>query len=340
MKEISINHIEGSSKVGVLTRRILKIFRLEQLIIALDKVRTRAKILRQSCPSQRPIFASLALSGGKFLLALFSLNLCCFFIEGTSASELTNYPEFCQQAATNEAIFRNFKQNPIYRQILEHVSCESGQEYLEGIITESPEFIELFDQFRTNDYIGSPLIYDYKEYGWFSPTTLRYVKVASDIKKSFGDISQMHIAEIGGGYGGQCKILADALGFASYTIIDLPDCTPLTRKYLSLHQIDNASCIDSNNFSALGSYDLVISNYAFSEIDREEQLLYIQYLIKNTPSGYMTMNFMPNDLISMPLKELLEILYQNKRQTRVEREHPNTHPNNLILYWYTTSKES
>jgi len=51
-------YTEGGSKVGILTRRLLKIFRLERVTIAYGKARVKTKILMQSRRRQKPIFES------------------------------------------------------------------------------------------------------------------------------------------------------------------------------------------------------------------------------------------------------------------------------------------
>jgi len=49
-------YTERDSKIGFLTRRLLKIFRLERVTIAFGKARVKTKILTQSRRSQQPIF--------------------------------------------------------------------------------------------------------------------------------------------------------------------------------------------------------------------------------------------------------------------------------------------
>jgi hypothetical protein len=51
-------YTKRDSKVGILTRRVLKIFCLERVIIAYNKARVKAKILMQSRRSQKPTFES------------------------------------------------------------------------------------------------------------------------------------------------------------------------------------------------------------------------------------------------------------------------------------------
>ncbi len=258
-----------------------------------------------------------------------------FSIDAVSLTTGTTYPAFCQQAVMDAEVFAHFKRNPYYQQILEHLSYETGCAYLEFIIQTYPDLVSFFDKFRENDTLGDPITSDYGRYGWFSPTTLRYIKVAGDLKQQFGDLSKMHIVEIGGGYGGQCKILAELTGFASYTIIDLPEGIALTKKYLSLLGIQNVNFIENNLLEQVGSYDLVISNYAFSEIDQSEQQKYLKHVINPTKNGYMTMNFISQHLKSLSIDDLIRVLHSSNKKGKVKKEYPNTHPDNLILIWKT-----
>ena len=266
-------------------------------------------------------------------LLVLGVALWNFSALAISSTEMTAYPGFCKRAVADEAVFENFKSHPSFQQILEHVSYRQGLNILDVILRIDPSIVALFDKFRENDAIGHPVVCHYDRYGWFSPTTLRYIKVACDLKKQFGDLSKMHIVEIGGGYGGQCKILADLTGFASYTMIDIPDGLALTKKYLSLHGIQNINYIEHTNVAEVGSYDLIISNYAFSEIDRTEQQLYLDYVINPTQNGYMTMNFMTQALGSIPKDELIQTLLMKNKKLQVQKEYPNTHPNNMIFIW-------
>ena len=46
------------------------------------------------------------------------------------------------QCLNNEELFKNFKQNNIYKHILEHVSNEIGSEYLKIIKEQTPSIIK------------------------------------------------------------------------------------------------------------------------------------------------------------------------------------------------------
>jgi len=275
-----------------------------------------------------------------FSYVLFSYLIflsCTVHVGAQSITRGTYYPDFCQLAAKNDYVFNSFKRNPVYREILEHLPYELGALYLKTISAEYPELLAHVEKCRQNDLLGEPITFDYGQVGYFSPTTLRYIKVAGDLKKQFGDLSKMHIVEIGAGYGGQCKIIAELGGFASYTIIDLPECNALSKRYLDALGVQNVTFINNDNLSKAQKYDLVISNYAFSEIDRSEQEKYIEHVIKSTPNGYMTMNFISHffNLKSLSMEEIVRVLQKNGRKGKVEHEKPLTHPDNLLLTWYS-----
>lgn len=279
----------------------------------------------------RPIFFFV------LLLALYNSSL-----NGESITSSTSYPAFCQSAANDDLVFASFKRNVIYNQILEHVRFEEGIAYLNWIKKEVPEILDHIEKFRENDSLGEPVTYEYENYGKFSPTTLRYMKVAAELKKEFGDLlCSMHIVEIGGGYGGQCKILSDLCGFASYTLIDLPQCNALSRKYLNTLGVQNIHFLDNTDINQCGQYDLVISNYAFSEIDKMEQSNYLSEVIRDTPNGYMTLNFISDqfNLTSYTLNELISSLSSYGRKGKVVSECPKTHPNNFLLVWKEPPKD-
>ena len=102
----------------------------------------------------------------------------------------------------SQKMFNNFKRNYIYNIVLEHVSESLGQQYLEVLRRRNDGLLEqASNSVFVSDKIGNPRKFDYNE-GLISPTTARYVKVASDLRRLFGTDFDS-IAEIGCGYGGQ-----------------------------------------------------------------------------------------------------------------------------------------
>ena len=108
----------------------------------------------------------------------------------TSISDNNRYPMYCYFASKTDAEFKNFKRNPVYTAVLEHVTPEQGRDYLELILSNTELRLSERDwkYFLRNDSIGNPRTVQYNFGGAqinCSPTTLRYIKVLSDISKLF-----------------------------------------------------------------------------------------------------------------------------------------------------------
>lgn len=254
-----------------------------------------------------------------------------------SESDDGYYLYIINQAVLNKNKFKNFKQQPIYMKILEHVSYDQGKEYIKYIIKNDKILLEKIDVFLKNDEIGNPRRYFYNELNKIiSPTTLRYIKIASDIKKIFKDKIN-NIVEIGCGYGGQFLILDKILKINNYLLIDLHDVNKLIEKYLECHLLNSAYETKTiNKMTYDKSYDLVISNYAFSELPTETQLIYIKKILINSKNGYMIMNsgskesnFKKNHLSVEEIKNYIPSI-------QILEEEPNTEPNNFIIVWGNT----
>src|ERR1017187_4772236 len=126
--------------------------------------------------------------------------------ENRSESDQGLYAAFVQRAVRHNKVFENFKRHPSYQAILEHVTKEDGKKYLEIIRAQSPQLLNLMEKFKENDLIGNPIKHSYPQIGKISPTTLRYIKVTSDLQRYFKDNIGEKIVEVGVGYGGQLLI--------------------------------------------------------------------------------------------------------------------------------------
>lgn len=270
-----------------------------------------------------------------FLVVL--LSLLTFLHSAISAE--SRYEQLCQSASENEKDFAHFRRHPDYAAAVENVSAGHGSEYLNVILRNYHDLEAYCERFLEADAYGDPVVHQYGGAWKFSPTTLRSIKIAADLRREFKDLSSMHIVEIGGGCGGLCKILSDLVGFASYTLIDLPACNVLSRKYLERLGIQNVHFADATNLSELDEYDLVISSYAFSEFDRATQLLYVEKVIKPTPRGYIVGKFTSSGP-RFTVDELMGVLYTCNRKGIIEAENPMTRPDrstqdpeNMLIAW-------
>ena len=251
-----------------------------------------------------------------------------------SITENTNYSKVCEMASNNDYIFSIFKSIEAYVDVLEHVTFEQGKKYLE-IIQDAPEFSKFIEKFRKNDMFGSPKTFEYGKFGKFSPTTLRYIKVMLDLKNIHGDLTGMDILEIGCGYGGQAKIICDTFNVKSYTFVDLPETIMLVKKYLSKFSLNNEVNVISygKNLDLKEKYDLCISNYAFTECDKEVQQNYIDKFINNSNKGYITCNFVSKEIANIESFSLEELKNNIKKDISILPEKPLTHQKNCIMVW-------
>ena len=193
-----------------------------------------------------------------------------------------------------------------------------------------PALAQSMERFRANDLVGGPLLYSFEGLGLFSPTTLRYVKVLGDLQRLFGPLDGMRVHEIGVGYGGQCRVIQAAEVLRSYTLIDLQPALALAQRYLEHFPL--AAPIDLVPMNELKPVctDLVISNYAFSELRREVQDLYLQRIISKAARGYMILNQInPETYNSYSCQELLAAI----PGSRLVEEVPLSFPGNALLIW-------
>lgn len=235
------------------------------------------------------------------------------------------YSEFCLLASKDEAIFSKFRRNPIFCQVMEHFTRDQGEKFYNTIKREHKELFKYFSHFRSSENYGGPIVYNYGGI-LLSPSTLRYIKVFSTIVDCIGELEGLKIIEIGGGYGGQCKIIKDIYN-VDYYFVDLPEVNELAKKYLGKLGINDITFYDYKNIKKQ-EYDLVISNHAFSELNREIQDYYNNMIIKNSKRGFFTCNVVLNGNNGYNVSD-----YENMGNVNFIDEQPNTHPNNFIVYW-------
>ena len=216
----------------------------------------------------------------------------------------TPYLNVCNYAANSDEFFKQFKSHPAYRHVLEHVSFEEGQQYLKEI---DIDYLDKLEEVKENDSLGSPVIYEYPSVGEISPTTIRYIKNTSDIVNKFGT-SFDSIVEIGGGYGGLCKVLSSFIKFEQYLLLDLEECNLLSRKYLSHFNLPTLSYRSEEIDEIDENFDLLISNYAFSECHKEVQQDYIERFIKKSNNFYIMHNNFHLELGTIPHEQFVEIM--------------------------------
>ena len=253
----------------------------------------------------------------------------------TPADSLSNsihnqgYPQACLTAANDYLAFNVFRRNEVYRFVLENVDEAMGARYLDEI-AKDPEIVAAMEAFRDNDIWGAPLVFEYPKFGTFSPQTLRYVRVLAELKALFGDLKGMDICEIGVGYGGQCRTINAFYEPATYRLVDIQPALALAQRYLGYYITPAVLSFPTMNELAGADYDLVISNYAFTELSRELQDVYLRKVILRSRRGYITYNQLtPPHYRSYNRDELVEMI----DGARVIPEVPLTWENNCVIVW-------
>lgn len=206
--------------------------------------------------------------------------------------------------ACKEADINNFKRHPHLTPIWEHCSDAIAKEYLRQITVDNAW---LLNHKFTNDHKGNA---DVKSFVLFdgSASTIQYIGVLSNLIKYFGALDGLRICEIGGGYGGQARTIMDVYKPACYHIVDLPEVCGLIKRYIDEVEVFTAPTGQS--------YDLLISNYALSEI--RDQTTYMVHAVMKSKHGYLTCN---TDLVKLP--------FEHKRIPDVAGERDT----NYILLW-------
>ncbi len=175
--------------------------------------------------------------------------------------------------------------------MLEHTTQDEGAKNLTILREESAHLLERIESLRANDSIGNPFTFEYPDVGRISPSTLRYMKVASDLHRLFGGDLGGKVAEIGVGYGGQMFVNDRVFAILEYHLFDLPPVLQLASKFLESF-ILSGSYLLSTFIQHTGDeiYDLVVSNYAFSEFPETLQRAYVAKILAKARRGYLTMN--------------------------------------------------
>ena len=186
---------------------------------------------------------------------------------------------------------KDFKSRKEYKTILEHASIQEASCYYDLIMNRvrDGETIdnELIDKFKENDKLGDGETIKCEYFGEIGRSTLKYIALAYQMKDLVGEKKNLKVLEIGGGYGGQIKILCDLLDVSSVYMIDIPIVLSLQKKYLEYHGI-HANIIEPDKVESVyeQEFDLVVSNHAICELHRDLQDTYLP-LVKNSKNGYI-----------------------------------------------------
>jgi putative sugar O-methyltransferase len=221
---------------------------------------------------------------------------------------MIDYLNVCNMAVSDEKIFAKFRRMHAYMKILEHVSYQHALEYIDQMtqsVGRGRMQADLF-KWKKNDLIGGAVLTDFDGLGSISTSTLRYVKIAYTLESLFKDIESKNICEIGCGYGGQIRLLNALFGCHQFTVVDQEPALLLAQKWLQYYGLFPAH-YNSDQIKEINlTPDIVISNYAFSELSEDEQMVYYNNILRHAKAGYMIYNVTPGAMEIKAMQMLLK----------------------------------
>ena len=252
----------------------------------------------------------------------------------TSDSDSTRYTDFIQAVNADSTLFKKFRTGYVYRQILEHVTYQQGMTYFEKLSARNKLNLATLPN-KNLSLVGSPRTYHYQRLGFISPTMIRYEFVSQEIERIFGPSIGNEIVEIGVGFGGQYAVLEKVFSLSRYTMFDLPEVMLLVRKVLSSAEVRIDKILEGDiNSPRVTDCDLVISNYAFSELPRDIQKQYLEGVMRVARRGYLTMNSgRTNQTGRSDGKYSLDELRTMLPPFEVFEEVPLTGGDNYVIVW-------
>lgn len=208
----------------------------------------------------------------------------------TTPETIEEYISHCKKSATDGDLFKVFrKRQGAFCCVVENGDYGSAIDNYKFVKENYPFLLPHFDKFLTSEKVGTPETYFIPEAGIsISSTTMRYIKTLGEIYTYFGSLDGLNIAEIGAGYGGQCKIIYDMFKPASYTIYDISETLMLQKRFLEEFKIKakfHDQLIEPQNC------DLIISWCSWSELIEPLRREYAEKVISKSKNCYHCFNF-------------------------------------------------
>jgi hypothetical protein len=193
-----------------------------------------------------------------------------------------DWPGICHAFAQCRIPSDGFRRLRGVRDVVETVGAVDGRHYAALVCRWAPEWL-LSPDVASVDSWGDPLTWPRLLLGTprsFSPTTLRYLATALWMERQGLFDGNPAIVEIGVGFGGLAA-MNQIIGGHRTHMVDLPDVEECAKKFLSQLGLDE-TVVERKELDAYPNR-VVISNYAFSELESGVQDIYLnKYLIGST----------------------------------------------------------
>jgi hypothetical protein len=213
----------------------------------------------------------------------------------TSEESIQRYNEAMRRASSDAEAFEFFRRAPGIREIVEGVPTCVGRGYHEKLRSKlGDEALALvWERITENDAHGNPERLQLEPQGYAASTTMRYAWNVVDMDAHGVVLEGSDIVEVGGGYGGLCRMIHAFHKPKSYTIVDLPEALALADRYLKCYGID-ARMVSCDTYGE-EPIDTFISNYALTELTKDVQDGYVNKLMTRAVCGYVTFNSQPRN---------------------------------------------
>jgi hypothetical protein len=269
----------------------------------------------------------------------------------TSSVEKPSYQEhqhYVSQLHDQPPTEWQFKQHPTYNQVLEHISKDHGNQYLQQIETQFPHitFQQIRDYVNANDKYGGAVKQIFTTQSlrllYCSASSLRYIFQALMVLEAYSHTDCTHMVELGAGYGGLCLAIqmfypiilstpTKTMTIQSYDMIDLPASSVLITDYLALHSehiripyhvVHNSVIHTKDNY-------FFISHFCFSALSESEQVRYRDEVIGHCRHGMLTWQTCFGDQVECASF----MLGGGKPITKCVEEIPQTAPEHVKNYY-------
>ncbi len=258
-----------------------------------------------------------------------------------------NYVHAVNKCLISESCFSSFKRDAGYNSIVGMAREWQAEIWFNNIKENFPAIFKRLDDFKHNDSVGEPELWDSKEAGLISPSTLRYLHTLCDIQKHFGLLDNKTVVEIGIGYVGLCYMLHTYYQLENYHLVDLENVVTFARKYLNSLNMNKSISFEcpykpveipdefrietktSNNCEEVmavkgdSSYDLAISEFCLSEMDDEGIDDYCEKFLFTSENIYLLMNLHDEKRKNRCINKIQEVFDVELLPEFPESEWPN-----------------